>query len=235
MKNFLPDLIKNCRSSLDKKLFDLDFQRLDKKAFQDCSNVSIDVAVMEKTKNAYVFPLNAGWSDIGSWDFVWNISKKDSMGNVKEGNVIEKNTKNSYLSSQSRLIAAIGLDNLIVVETNDAILVANKKESQEVKNIVEILKDNNIPQGVEHQKCFRPWGNYQSLVKEKEWQVKLIDVKPGERLSLQKHKFRSEHWVVVSGTAKVEIDGKEIILNKIKVLISLLVQNIGYLILVKII
>jgi len=214
VQKFSPNLIKNCRSSLDKKLFDLDFQRLDKKAFLDCSNVSIDVAVLEKTKNAYVFPFNAGWSDVGSWDSVWNISKKDLKGNVKEGQVIEKNTKNSYLSSQSRLIAAIGLDNLIVIETNDAILVANKEESQEVKNIVQLLKNNNVPQGVEHQKCFRPWGNYQSLVKEKEWQVKLIDVKPGEKLSLQKHKFRSEHWVVVSGTAKVEIDGKEIILNK---------------------
>ena len=214
VETFLPDLIRNCRLALDKKFFDLDFQRLDKKAFLDCPDVSIDVAVMEKTKNAYVFPFNGGWSDVGSWDFVWNISKKDSMGNVKEGNVIEKNTKNSYLSSQSRLIAAIGLSNLVVVETNDAILVANKEESQEVKNIVEILKNNDIPQGLEHQKCFRPWGNYQSLIKEKEWQVKLIDVKPGERLSLQKHKFRSEHWVVVSGTAKVEIDGKSVILNK---------------------
>ena len=169
---------------------------------------------MEKTKNAYVFPFNAGWSDLGSWDFVWNVSNKDLKGNVKVGNVIEKDTKNSYLSSQGRLIAAIGLDNLVVVETNDAILVANKKESQEVKNIVETLKKKNISQGVEHQNSFRPWGNYHSLVKEKEWQVKLIEVKPGERLSLQKHKFRSEHWVVVSGTAKVEIDGKEIILNK---------------------
>ena len=214
VETFLPDLIRNCRLALDKKFFDLDFQRLDKKAFLDCPDVSIDVAVMEKTKNAYVFPFNGGWSDVGSWDFVWNISKKDSMGNVKEGNVIEKNTKNSYLSSQSRLIAAIGLSNLVVVETNDAILVANKEESQEVKNIVEILKNNDIPQGLEHQKCFRPWGNYQSLIKEKEWQVKLIDVKPGERLSLQKHKFRSEHWVVVSGIAKVEIDGKSVILNK---------------------
>ena len=214
VEKFYPNLIKNCRSSLDKKLFDLDFQRLDKKAFQECANVSIDVAVMEKTQNAYVFPFNAGWSDIGSWDSVWNISKKDLRGNVKEGNVIEKNTKNSYLNSQSRLIAAIGLNNLIVIETNDAILVANKEEAQEVKNIVEFLKDNNFSQAVEHQKCFRPWGNYQSLVKEKEWQVKLIDVKPGEKLSLQKHKFRSEHWVVVSGTAKVEIDGKAIILNE---------------------
>ena len=214
VEKFSPNIIKNCRSALDKKLFDLDFQRLDKKAFLNCSNVSIDVAVMEKTENAYVFPLNAGWSDIGSWNYVWNISQKDSSGNVKEGNVIEKNTKNSYLSSQSRLIAAIGINNLVVVETNDAILVANKEESQEVKSIVEILKNNNIPQGVEHQKCFRPWGNYQSLIKTNEWQVKLINVKPGERLSLQKHKFRSEHWVVVSGTAEVELDGKLIILDK---------------------
>ena len=122
--------------------------------------------------------------------------------------IIEKNTKNSLLSSNCRLIAAIGVQDLIVVETSDAILIANKKESQEVKNIVELLKKKNISEGSQHLKGFRPWGDYESIAKDKSWQVKLISVKPGERLSLQRHKHRSEHWVIVSGTAMVEIDGK---------------------------
>tara|TARA_B100000886_G_scaffold213929_1_gene148310 strand:- start:7032 stop:8480 length:1449 start_codon:yes stop_codon:yes gene_type:complete len=214
LKKFSPELVKQCSESLNKKLFDLDFQRLERESFQDCQNISIDVAVMEKTRNAYVLPLDAGWSDVGSWDFVWKKSKNDSNGNVVEGNVISQNTKNSLLSSQSRMIAAIGLENIIVVETSDAILVANKEQCQDVKNIVKILKDKKMPQGVEHQKCYRPWGTYESIVKENNWQVKLIEVMPGEKLSLQKHQYRSEHWVVVSGIAKVEIDGKEMILNE---------------------
>ena len=214
LNKFSKDLVKNCYASLDKNLFDMDFQRLDKDYFGACPNVSIDIAVMEKTKNGYVLPLNAGWSDVGSWDFVWKISKKDSNGNVIDGNVIEKNNFNSYISSNNRLIAAIGLNNIIVVETRDAILVANKDQSQYVKNIVETMKEKDISQGVEHQKCYRPWGTYESLVKENKWQVKLIEVKPGEKLSLQKHKFRSEHWVVVSGVAKVEIDGEIMILHE---------------------
>ena len=212
---FCPEIIKYCELSLNKNLFDLDFQRIDEKVFKDCPSISIDVAVMEKTRNAFVLPLEAGWSDVGSWDFVWDISDKDLDGNVIEGNVITKNTKNSLLLSQdNRLITAIGLEDLVVVETSDAILIAKKAESQKVKNIVEILKKKNISQGVEHQKCYRPWGTYKSLVKENKWQVKLIEVKPGEKLSLQKHKFRSEHWVVVSGVAKVEIDGEIMILNE---------------------
>ena len=213
LQEFEPYIVKQCQSSLEKKLFDLDFQRLDKESFRTCPNISIDVAVMERTKNALVFPLDAGWSDVGSWDFVWKISKADSSGNVKHGNIIDKNTKNSYLYSQSRMIATLGLNNMIIVETRDAILVADKEYSQEVKDIVETLKEKNLPQGIEHAKCYRPWGTYETLINEKKWQVKLIKVKPGEKLSLQRHRYRSEHWVVVSGTAKVEINGKEIILN----------------------
>ena len=212
VKKFSPRIIDICNSSLKKKLYDMDFQRLDKESFDKCPNISIDVAVMEKTKNAYVLPMDVGWSDVGSWNSVWDISEKDSKGNVLNGNVIEKNTKNSYLSSHNRLITAIGLNNLVVVETNDAILVANKADSQRVKDIVSFMKEKNIPQGVEHHKCFRPWGTYESLVKEKNWQVKLIIVNPGKKLSLQRHKFRSEHWVVVSGKAKVELEGREMIL-----------------------
>ncbi len=212
IEKFAPEIQKICNSSLSKSSFDLDFQRLDKDSFFECPNISVDIAVMEKTDNAFVFPLKAGWSDIGSWDYVWEISKKNSSGNVLEGKVIEINTKNSYINSQGRLITAIGLNNMIIVETGDAVLVANKDDSQEVKNIVNFLKDKNIIEGTEHQKCFRPWGTYQSLVKENDWQVKLIIVKPGEKLSLQRHKYRSEHWIVVKGIAKVEIDGKAKIL-----------------------
>ena len=214
IKKFHPEIIKYCESSLNKNLFDLDFQRLDEKVFKDCPNVSIDVSVMEKTRNAYVLPLDAGWSDVGSWDFVWDISKKNFDGNVIEGNVITKNTKNSLLLSQDRLITAIGLEDLVVVETTDAILIAKKEESQKVKDIVEILKKNKLTQGVEHKKIFRPWGDYKSIANEQLWQVKLIKVKPGEKLSLQRHQYRSEHWVVVSGIAKVEIEGKESTLHQ---------------------
>ena len=206
-EQFAPDIKKICNSSLSKSSFDLDFQRLDKDSFFNCPNISVDVAVMEKTDNAFVLPLNAGWSDIGSWDSIWNISKKESYGNVIEGNIYIEKTKNCYLKAENKLIAAIGLDNLIVVETSDAILIMKKELSQDLKNIVADLKNKNVPQFFEHKKGFRPWGDYESIIKEKRWQVKLIKVRPGESLSLQKHKYRSEHWIVVSGTAKVEIDG----------------------------
>tara|TARA_Y100000589_G_scaffold252777_1_gene241410 strand:+ start:890 stop:2335 length:1446 start_codon:yes stop_codon:yes gene_type:complete len=213
LEYFEPDMLKYCKLSLQKSLFDLDFQRLEIKSFAKCPDISIDIAVMEKTKNAYVLSLDAGWSDVGSWDSIWSMSKKNSEGNVIQGNIITEDTKNSFLLSQKRLITAIGLENIIVVETNDAILIAKKDESQKVKDMVKFLKDNNKTEGFEHQKCYRPWGTFESLVKENRWQVKLISVKPGGKLSLQSHKFRSEHWVVVSGTAKVELDGGEMILN----------------------
>ena len=211
---FEPDILNFCKKSLDKSLFDLDFQRLDKESFEKCPNISIDVAVMERTRNGYVLPLDAGWSDVGSWDSVWDISKKDENGNVIEGEVISQNTKNSFLSSQNRLITAIGLEDVAVVETSDAILVANKHQSQKVKNIVQILKDNHITEGIQHLKSYRPWGDYESVAKDKRWQVKVINVKPGERLSLQMHHHRSEHWIVVSGTAMVEINDTKTILHE---------------------
>tara|TARA_B100000401_G_C52766496_1_gene700946 strand:- start:112 stop:768 length:657 start_codon:yes stop_codon:yes gene_type:complete len=169
---------------------------------------------MEKTHLGTVLPLNAGWTDIGSWNSVWEISQKDEHGNVIKGNVLAKNTRNCYLRSEKRLITTLGIEDLIIIETSDAILVARKKESQEVKNIVEVLKKESIPEGQDHKKIYRPWGFYESIVDEERWQVKLINVKPGEKLSLQMHHHRSEHWIVVSGTAKVEIDEKEITLHE---------------------
>ena len=209
-----PEILLSCRETINKSEFDLDFQRLDKASFFKCEDISIDIAVMEKTSRGIVIPLNAGWSDLGSWESVWETSKKDPQGNYQEGKIILEGSKNSYLRSEDRLIVGIDLNNLIVVETKDAILIANKKSSQKVKNIVKYLKKNKIPEGLSHTKVYRPWGNYLSVVEANRWQVKLIQVKPGEKLSLQMHHHRSEHWIVVSGTAKVEIDNKVEILSE---------------------
>ena len=206
VEKYSPEIIYYCKESLKNKLLDLDFQRLDLQSFRNCPNVSIDVSVMENTSLGTVLPLKAGWSDIGSWNSVWQINSKDKDGNATEGNVIVKNSSDCYIRSEKSLVAALGLKNLIIVETGDAILIADKNKSQEVKNIVNILKEKGIPEGQEHKKIYRPWGYFESLVDASRWKVKLINVKPGENLSLQRHHHRSEHWVVVSGTAKVEID-----------------------------
>ena len=206
VKKFSPKTLENCKASLKESIKDLDFQRLNKTAFEKCPNESFDISVMEKTNRGIVIPLNCGWNDIGSWNAVWQNSKKDNEGNHIQGKIITERTRNSYLRSESRLVVGIGLENLIVVETNDAILVADKNESQLVKNIVKTLKEKKILEGQYHSKVIRPWGYYISMVNDSRWQVKLINVKPGEKLSLQMHHHRSEHWVVVTGTAKVELD-----------------------------
>ena len=214
LNKFHPDIVINCRESLDNKLLDLDFERIKSDSFSKCPDISIDIAVMEKTNLGTVIPLDVGWNDIGSWGSVWEISKKDVEGNVVQGNILSKKNKNCLLRGENRLIVGIGLENLIVIETSDAILVANKESSQDIKNIVEELKMKGIKEGIEHKKIFRPWGNYSSLLEDQRWQVKLIYVKPGEQLSLQMHHHRSEHWVVVSGTAKVEIDNDQMMLSE---------------------
>ena len=207
-----PTVFKSCKKSLQGDLLDLDFQRLNENYFTNCPDVSIDVAVMEKTNLGTVLPLDAGWSDVGSWESVWKISEKDKNGNVIEGNILAKDSSNCYLKSNKRLVAAIGVKDLVIVETNDAILISDKRKTQEVKNIVSKLKEKEIPEGLEHKKIYRPWGFYESIVEDSRWQVKLISVKPGAKLSLQKHHHRSEHWIVVSGTAKIEVNDEEITL-----------------------
>ena len=211
---YAPEILISCKKAISKSKFDLVFQRLDKTSLKECEDISIDVAVMEKTSRGIVIPLDAGWNDIGSWESVWEDSNKDPMGNYTEGNVILENTKNSYLRSENRLIVGIDLNDLIVVETRDAILISNKSSSQKVKNIVNHLKKSKMREGNTHAKIYRPWGYYLSLVEANRWQVKLILVKPGQKLSLQMHHHRSEHWVVVSGTAKVEVDGKVEVLSE---------------------
>ena len=168
IKHFTPEVLYSCKKSLEGKLFDLDFQRLDQDSFYKCPNISIDVAVMEKTINGTVLPLKANWTDIGSWNAVWKISKKDESNNYIEGSVIAKNSHNCYLRGEKRLIAALGVRNLIVIETSDAILVADKSQSQEVKNIVNSLKERGIREGQEHKKIYRPWGSYESIIEEKD-------------------------------------------------------------------
>ena len=214
VNKFSPEILLSCKNAINKSKFDLDFQRLDKDSFERCTDISIDIAVMEKTSKGIVIPLDAGWSDLGSWDVVWETSEKDQDGNYKEGMVVLENTKNSYLRSENRLIVGIDLDDLVVVDTRDAILISKKNSSQKVKNVVNYLKKSKMPQGHSHTKVYRPWGHYLSVVEDNRWQVKLIQVKPGEKLSLQMHHHRSEHWVVVSGTAKVEVDNKLEILSE---------------------
>ena len=212
LKKYAPKVVESCKKSITESIDDLDFTRINDKAFEQSPNLPIDIAVMEKTDKGIVLPLDAEWNDIGSWQAVWETSKKDKKGNFTQGKIITKSVENCYLRGESRLIVGIGISDLAIVETNDAILVSKISETQKVKDIVNELKAKNIPEGQNHKKIFRPWGNYLSVVEESRWQVKLIMVKPGEKLSLQMHHHRSEHWVVVHGTAKVEID------NNIKML-----------------
>ena len=208
MNKFCPEIIKFCRESLLQSESDLDFQRLHKDSFKKCPNISIDVAVMEKTKKGIVLPFDAEWSDVGSWQAVWENANKDEKGNSVIGNIILRDTNNSYLRSEKRLMVGIGLNDIVAIETNDAILISNKNKSQDVKDVVKLLKKNSVPEGNKHSKIYRPWGFYESIVEDVRWQVKLINVKPSEQLSLQMHHHRSEHWIVVKGTAKVEVNNK---------------------------
>ena len=208
MNIFCPEIIRECKECLLNSQSDLDFLRLNKKFFMKCPNIPFDIAVMEKTANGIVLPLDAGWSDVGSWQAVWDNAIKDKNGNSTIGKVILEDSNNSYLRSENRLMVGIGISDLIAVETNDAILISKKNKSQNIKEIVNLLIKKSFPEGNQHRKIYRPWGCYESIVEDSKWQVKLINVKPGETLSLQMHNHRSEHWVVVKGTAKVEINSQ---------------------------
>ena len=214
LEKYSPQILKSCKKALKENLLDMDFQRLDKDAFKDCPNISIDFAVMEKTKLGVVVPLNVVWSDVGSWNSIWDVSKKDENGNVLIGDVITKDLNNCYVRSETRLVVGLGLENLLIVETNDAILIADKKLDQNVKQIVNQLREDNRAEGKNHSKVYRPWGNYISVVEGSGWQVKRIEVNPKASLSLQMHYHRAEHWIVVKGTAKVEINNENLILRE---------------------
>lgn len=214
LERFEPEILRICSNALKAGIKDLDFFRIDKKVFEKCPDKPIDIAVMEKTNLGSVLTLKAGWADIGSWKAVWENAKKDYMGNSLKGKVIIEDTKNCYLRSENRLIVGINLNELVVVETNDAVLVSNKDSTQKVKQLVKNLNKSNLKEGKNNKKSYRPWGNFTSIEEGISWQVKRLEIKPKASISLQMHKQRSEHWIIVSGTAKIEIDDKVSLLKK---------------------
>ncbi|WP_314103167.1 mannose-1-phosphate guanylyltransferase/mannose-6-phosphate isomerase [uncultured Stenotrophomonas sp.] len=205
-----PAILAACRAALDKASRDSDFIRLDADAFAASPNDSIDYAVMEKTADAAVVPLDAGWNDVGSWSALWEVSDKDADGNACHGDVIALDCRNSYAYG-TRLIAMVGLEDVVVVETDDAVFVGHKDRVQDVKDIVGQIKRDGRSEAAAHRKVYRPWGAYDSIDNGARFQVKRITVKPGATLSLQMHHHRAEHWIVVSGTAEVT-RGEDVIL-----------------------
>lgn len=206
-----PAIRKSCEQAIRDGRQDGDFHRIGRESFIACPGNSIDYAVMEKTEKAMVVPLDAGWSDIGAWPAIWEISDRDEDGNVLRGDVLAQDTKDSYLLAQHRLLATVGIKDLIVAETADAVLVAHKDKAQDVKAIVNLLKQQKRDESLMHRRVHRPWGSYEGVDAGERFQVKRLVVKPGASLSLQMHHHRAEHWVVVKGTAKVT-RGEEIIL-----------------------
>lgn len=204
LKAFRPDIYAACEKALGKVNPDMDFVRVDKEAFIACPDDSIDYAVMEKTKDAVVVPMDAGWSDVGSWSSLWEISdSKDGDGNVLRGDVLSQNSHNNYVFAETSLVSLVGVDDLVVVQTKDATLVARRDQVQDVKKVVDELKRSGRKEHHIHREVYRPWGKYDSIDNGARYQVKRITVKPGEKLSIQMHHHRAEHWIVVSGTASV--------------------------------
>ena len=210
---FKPDMLLAVRTAFDGAQRDGDFIRLDREAFSASPSDSIDYAVMEKTDRAMVLPVDIGWNDVGSWSALWEVSERDADGNAHHGDVIAVDTRNSYAYAQ-RLVALVGVDDIVVVETDDAVLVAHKDRVQEVKQVVAQLKDSQRSQAILHRKVYRPWGAYDSIDIGERFQVKRITVKPGGVLSLQMHHHRAEHWIVVSGTAKVTRGEETLLLSE---------------------
>ncbi len=203
LEKFKPDIVAHCRQAVGKLRKDLGFLRLDAEAFGNCESDSIDYAVMEKTDLVCVVPLDAGWSDIGSWSTLWEQGKKDEAGNTTHGDVITYDTENSLVHAESRLVATVGVKDLVIIETHDAVLVADKDQSMEVKQIVERLKQDEREEENFHRIVYRPWGSFDSVDEGDRYKVKRITVNPGARLSKQMHHHRAEHWVVVRGMARV--------------------------------
>jgi mannose-1-phosphate guanylyltransferase/mannose-6-phosphate isomerase len=197
------DIVKLVSDAVNNAIQDLDFIRLDKQAFESSPSDSIDYALMEKSDNVVVVPLDVGWSDVGSWSALYDIGTKDSQGNVIKGDVMTQDTTNTYINADQHLVIAIGLDNLIIIDTPDATFIASQDKAQEVKGIVEFLQVSGRCESTLHRKVYRPWGWYDSIESGEYFQVKRLCIKPGAKLSLQMHHKRAEHWVVVNGTATV--------------------------------
>lgn len=203
LERFAPDILKACQASMGNAQEDLTFIRVGKTAFEDCRSDSIDYAVMEKTDDAVVVPLDAGWSDVGNWSALWDVSAKDSAGNAVQGDVILQDSTRTYVHSSNRLVTTVGVQDLVIVETKDAVLVVSRDRVQDVKRLVERLKDDGRSEHYCHREIYRPWGMYDSIDNGARYQVKRITVKPGAKLSVQMHHHRAEHWIVVSGTAQI--------------------------------
>lgn len=209
-----PDILSACEQAVEGAKTDLDFIRVCESSFTECPEDSVDYAVMEKTKDALVVPMDAGWSDVGSFSALWEVSAKDEAGNVIVGDVATDQTENSYIYAQNKLVSAVGVENLVIIETKDAVLVANKDKVQDVKNIVNQLKAKGRSECEQHREVYRPWGSHDEIALGNRFQVKHLRVKPGERTALQMHHHRAEHWVVVQGTARVTSDDKSFLVTE---------------------
>ncbi len=214
LETHAPAIIKQSQQVISTGTQDLDFFRLNLKEFENMPSDSIDYAVMEKTSKGVVIPLDAGWNDMGSFDALWQTGKKDENQNVIKGNVLTHDVQQTYINSEKRLIAAVGLEKFVIVETNDAVFVSPRDRVQDVKKIVKQLKDQNRSEAVNHSKVYRPWGSYETIDIEPRFQVKRITVKPGAKLSLQKHFHRAEHWTVVAGSAIITKGDEEMLLKE---------------------
>ena len=214
LEKFEPDILRICKKAIKNGLKDFDFFRVNQEAFKECPNKPIDIAIMEKTNLGSVLTLKAGWDDIGSWKSVWKNSVKDDKGNALKGKVIIEDSENCYLRSEDRLIVGINIKDLVIVETNDAVLISKKDSTQKVKQVVKKLEENNFKEAKDNKKIYRPWGSFTSIEEGFSWKVKRLEIKPKASISLQRHSKRSEHWVIVSGKAKIEIDDKVFFLKK---------------------
>ncbi len=203
LERYSPEIASACRAAYKESFSDLDFFRVGPEGFKTCPSVSIDVAVMEKTQKAAMVPVDIGWNDVGSWSALWDFHDKSEQGNVTRGPVVMHDVKNSFISADKRLVAAVGVEDLVIVETIDAVLVTHKDRAQDVKKIVEQLQREGRTEHETHRLVYRPWGSYESIDTGPRFQVKRLIVNPGAVLSLQRHHHRAEHWVVVSGTAEV--------------------------------
>jgi len=208
LEKFNPKIVQQVALAFEQRYQDLDFCRLEEKAFSESPSDSIDYAIMEQTSLAAVVPVDIGWNDVGSWTALWEVQERDGQGNAIRGDVYSDGVKNSLIRSDSRFVAVIGVEDVLIVETADAVLVSHKDRAQDVKKIVDYLKLEKRSEHISHPRVYRPWGWYEGIDAGERFQVKRIMVKPGQKLSLQMHHHRAEHWVVVSGSAMVTIDGK---------------------------
>ena len=214
LEKFNPDMLVICRQALKAAKVDMDFVRLDKEIFSTCPADSIDYAVMEKTDKAVVIPMDAGWNDVGSWSALWDVTDKDPFGNAICGDVLTVDTRNSFIHAQSKLVAVIGVNDLVIVETDDAVMISSRDRVQEVKQIVDQLKVLGRSEANIHRKAYRPWGHYDLVDTGERHQTKRIVVKPGGKLSVQKHHHRAEHWVIVKGTALVTKGDEKLLITE---------------------